>query len=150
MQMRSYLDMDFPARHHSPLPADRVNAQPWLIAGRLLIAPFAPRNGGLTAREVEAIEAMGHRLGRDRCAGLLPDCVAFWYSPSDGVATPLTATGAWLRVTALQHVVIDLHLLQAMQRVVPVTLLLKPPVSGRVPARRVPAKRAGIEAVAAA
>jgi hypothetical protein len=59
----------------------------------------------------------------------------------------LSAPGAWLRVTALQHVVIDLHLLQAMQRVVPVTLLPKPPVSGRALTRRPPKVQASIEAV---
>jgi hypothetical protein len=59
----------------------------------------------------------------------------------------LSALGAWLRVTALQHLVIDLRLLQAMQRVVPVTLLLKPPVSGRVLTRRPLKVQASIEAV---
>jgi hypothetical protein len=115
------------------MPADRAATRPWLIAGRLLIAPFAPRDSGLTAGEVEAIEAMGHRLERDHRAGMLPDCVAFWLSPIDGRATPLTATGAWLQITALQHVVVDLHLLRAMGRFVPVTLLAR-----RIPPAPVP------------
>jgi hypothetical protein len=131
--MRRYEDRDFPARDLAAMPAARAALLPWLIAGRLLMAPIAPRDGGLTAREAEAIEEMGIRLERDRRAGRLPGCTAFWFSPVDGTATPLTAPGAWLRVTALQHVVIDLHLLQAMGRVVPVTLLAK-----RVPTALVP------------
>jgi hypothetical protein len=63
-----------------------VNAQPWLIAGRLLVTPFASRDGGLTIREAEAIEAMGLRLERDRRAGLLPDSVAFGSARSMGGA----------------------------------------------------------------
>jgi hypothetical protein len=43
------------------MPADRVAAQP-VVAGRLLFAPFAPRDAGLTSHEAAAIEAMGKRL----------------------------------------------------------------------------------------
>lgn len=111
-------------RSKAPMPADRAAQQPWLIAGRLLFAPFAPRDAGLTARETEAIEAMGIRLERDRRAGLLPDSVAFWFSPLDGRCTSLTAGQAWLRLKVLQHVVVDMRLLQAMGRVVPLTLLI--------------------------
>jgi hypothetical protein len=65
---------------------------------------------------------MGERLGRDRRAGLLPDSVAYWFS-IDGRATPLTAGQAWLRLKVMQHVVVDMKLMQAMGRVVPLTLL---------------------------
>jgi hypothetical protein len=106
------------------MPADRAAAQPWLIAGRLLFAPFAPRDGGPTTGEAEAIEAMGIRLQQDRTAGLLPDCVAYWFSPINGRTTPLTANQAWLRARVMQNVVVDLRLLEAMGRVVPLTLLI--------------------------
>jgi hypothetical protein len=153
--MRRYEDRDFPARDLAAMPADRQAQLPWLIAGRMLVTPFAPQDGGLTPHQATAIEEMGVRLERDRRAGLLPDCTAFWLNPIDGTATPLAAPGAWLRVTALQHVVIDLHLLQAMGRVVPVTLLARrtPPASMPVPpaVRGRPRKAhatAGIEAAA--
>lgn len=120
--MRAFPDTS--DRSKAPMPADRVAAQPWLVAGRLLFAPFAPRDAGLTARETEAIEAMGIRLERDRRAGLLPDSVAFWFSPLDGRATPLTADGGWLRSRATQNVVVDLRLLEVMGRAVPLTLLI--------------------------
>jgi hypothetical protein len=107
------------------MPQDRLDQIPWLVCGRMLLTPLAPREGGLLAHEAVAIEQMGRRLEHDRHAGLLPDCTAFWCNPVDGAATPLAAPGAWLRVTALQHVVVDLHLLQAMGRVVPVTLLAR-------------------------
>jgi hypothetical protein len=123
--MRQYPDSSLLDRSNAPMPAERAAAQPWLIAGRLLLAPFPPRKDGLTPREAAAIEEMGARIERDRRAGLLPDCTAFWLNPVDGAATPLAASGAWLCVTALQHVVIDLHLLHAMGRVVPVTLLAR-------------------------
>jgi hypothetical protein len=133
------------------MPAERAAAQSWLIAGRLLFAPFAPRDAGLTARETEAIEAMGIRLERDRRAGLLPDSVAFWFSPLDGRCTSLTAGQAWLRSRVIQSVVVDMRLLQAMGRVVPLTLL-NPAAPGRhrVLARRAPKVQVSIEATATA
>jgi hypothetical protein len=180
---RTYADQNFPARHHTAMPADRLDGIPWLIAGRLLFAPFAPRDTGLTAQEADAIEAMGKRLERDRQAGLLPDSVAYWFAPIDGHTTPLTADVGWLRSRVMQNVVVDLRLLEVMGRVVPLTLLipteqgygaravrraapaaLKPtrrpkqavPIAAVASAasapvlqpRRVPAKKAGIEAVA--
>jgi hypothetical protein len=111
--LRRYLDQNFPARHHTPMPAGRAARQPWLVAGRLLFAPFSPRDGGLTAREAEAIQQMGIRLERDRRAGLLPDSFAFWFSPIDGRTTPLTASQAWLRSRVMQNVVVDLGLLRS-------------------------------------
>jgi hypothetical protein len=152
--LRRYEDRDFPARDLAVMPAARAALLPWLIAGRLLFAPFAPRDGGPTAGEaeaIEAIEAMGERLDRDRRAGLLPDSVAFWLSPVDGRITPLTASQAWLRIRVLQHVVVDMRLLQAMGRVVPLTLL-SPTVPGRhrVLTRRAPKVQVSIEAAATA
>jgi hypothetical protein len=147
--MRAFPDSSWSDRSKAPMPADRVAAQPWLIAGRLLFAPFPPRDGGLTAREAEAIEAMGLRLQRDRHAGLLPGSVAFWFGPIDGQTTPLKVNQAWLRVRVLQHVVVDLGLLEAMGRVVPLTLL-QPTVSGYGPrTHRAPKTQASIEAVVA-
>jgi hypothetical protein len=128
--MRAFPDTSWSDRSRAPMPPDRVAAQPWLIAGKLLFAPFAPRDGGPTAGEAEAIEAMGLRLERDRRAGLLPDSVAFWFSPGDGRTTPLTATQAWLRLKVMQHVVVDLNLLRALGRVIPMTLLPQPTVAG--------------------
>jgi hypothetical protein len=109
-----------------------------------------PRDGGLTAHEAEAIEAMGKRLQRDRAAGgLLPGSVAFWFSPIDGQTTPVTVNQAWLRVRVLQHAVVDLGLLEAMGRVIPLTLL-QPTVSGYGPqTRRAPKTRASVEAMVA-
>jgi hypothetical protein len=133
-------------RSNAPTPADRAAAQPWLIAGRLLFAPFPPRDCGLTAYEAEAIEQMGLRLERARRAGLLPDSVAFWFSPIDGRTTPLTASQAWLRSRVMQNVVVDLRLLEAMGRVVPLTLLPTVPFP-RVLSRRAPKVQASIEAV---
>jgi hypothetical protein len=132
------------------MPADRVAAQPWLIAGRLLFAPFPPRDGGLTAHQAEAIEAMGKRLQRDRRDGLLPGTTAFWFSPIDGQTAPVTVNPTWLKVRVMQHVVVDLGLLEAMGRVIPLTLL-QPTVSGYAvrAVRRVP-NVASIEAVVAA
>jgi len=151
--MRLYDD----PRHLAAMPAERVAVQSWLIAGRLLFAPFAPRDDGLAAHEAEAIEAMGLRLQRDRRAGLLPDCVAFWLRPSDGRTTPLTTNQAWLRSRVMQSVVVDLGLLEAMGRVVPLTLLpatvsYAPRVPGRTrePVRRASRTQASIGAVAAA
>jgi hypothetical protein len=112
------------------MPADRVATQPWLVAGALLFAPFGIRDGGPAAGEAEAIQAMGVRLERDRRAGLLPDCTAYWFGPIDGRTTPLTTTQAWLRLKVMQHVVVDMRLLQAMGRVVPLTLLPQPPEPG--------------------
>jgi hypothetical protein len=133
------------------MPADRAAQQPWLIAGRLLFAPFAPRDGGPTTGEAEAIQAMGVRLERDRRAGLLPDCVAYWFSPIDGRTTPLTAGQAWLRLKVMQQVVVDMKLMQAMGRVVPLTLL-SPTVPGRhrVLTRRAPKVQVSIEAATTA
>jgi hypothetical protein len=51
--LRAYQFQSFPDRAKAPLPADRVAAQPWLIAGRLLFAPFASRDTGPTALETE-------------------------------------------------------------------------------------------------
>jgi hypothetical protein len=127
--MRAFPDSSWSDGSKVPMPADRVAAQPWLIAGRLLFAPFPPRDGGLTARQAEAIEAMGMRLQRDRRAGLLPDSTAFWFGPIDGQTTSLTANQARSRVKVLQHVVVDLGLLEAMGRAIPLTLL-QPKVSG--------------------
>jgi hypothetical protein len=134
--MRPYSDTALADRSNAPMPAARAAAQPWLIAGRLLLAPFPPRSGGLTAREAEAIEEMGARIDRDGRAGLLPDSTAFWFNPIDGAATPLAASGAWIRCTARQHVVVDLHLLHAMGRVVPITLLLRRPTPDLGPVPR--------------
>jgi hypothetical protein len=44
--LRAYQFQSFPDRAKAPLPADRVAALPWLVAGRLLFAPFPPRDGG--------------------------------------------------------------------------------------------------------
>jgi hypothetical protein len=55
--MRAFPATSWSDRSRAAMPPDRVAAQPWLIAGRLLFAPFAPRDGGLTAHEAEAIEA---------------------------------------------------------------------------------------------
>jgi hypothetical protein len=133
------------------MPADRAAQQPWLIAGRLLFAPFAVRDGGPSAGEADAIQAMGKRLERDRRAGLLPNSMAFWFSPINGRATPLTANQAWLRSRVMQNVVVDLRLLEAMGRVVPLTLL-NPTVPGhhRVLTRRVAKVQVSIEAAATA
>jgi hypothetical protein len=133
------------------MPADRAAQQPWLVAGALLFAPFAPRDGGPSAGEADAIQAMGKRLERDRRAGLLPNSTAFWFSPIDGRATPLTANQAWLRSRVMQNVVVDLRLLEAMGRVVPLTLL-NPTVPGhhRVLTRRAPKVQVSIEAAATA
>jgi hypothetical protein len=145
--MRAFPDSSWSDRSKAPMPADRVAAQPWLIAGRLLFAPFPNRDTGPTSREIEAIEAMATRLQRDRHAGLLPDSTAFWFSPIDGRTTPLTANQVWLRARVMQHVVVDLRLIEAMGRIVPLTLLPPPPEL----VRRVPkARRAAIEAVVAA
>lgn len=147
--MRPYPDTSLSDRSNAAMPAARAAQQPWLIAGRLLFAPFAPRDGGLTPEEAAAIKAMGLRLERDRRAGLLPDCTAFWLSPIDGRTTPLTASQAWLRVKVLQHVVVDLRLLEAMGRVVPLTLLSPTePGRHRVLTRRAPKAQASAEAVA--
>jgi hypothetical protein len=78
---------------------------------------------------------MGKRLEQDRLAGLLPDSVAYWFSPIDGRATPLTANQAWLRSRVMRSVVVDLRLLEAMGRVVPLTLLI--PVESGYGARAV-------------
>lgn len=56
--MRAYGDTD---RCKAAMPADRVAAQPWLIAGHLLFAPSAPRDGQRVDK-TDAIEAMGARL----------------------------------------------------------------------------------------
>jgi hypothetical protein len=91
-------------------------------------------NGALTVREAEAIEQMGIRLERDGRAGLLPaDSIAFWFSP-DGRCTSLTPGQAWLRLKALQYVVIDRHLLQVIHRGVPVTLLARRTSPAPIPA----------------
>jgi hypothetical protein len=133
------------------MPAERAETQPWLVAGRLLFAPFPPRDGGLTTGEEEAIQAMGERLERDRRAGRLPDCTAFWFNPADGQCTPLAASQAWLRSKVMRHAVVDWKLLQAMGRVVPLTLLpppadrLHPSLWRRKPARVV--RKAEVEAV---
>jgi hypothetical protein len=111
-------------RSKAPMPADRAAQQPWLVAGALLFAPFAPRDGGPSAGEADALQTMGKRLERDRRAGLLPDSVAFWLSPVDGRTTPLTADVGWLRSRVTQNVVVDLRLLEVMGRVVPLTLLI--------------------------
>ena len=82
---------------------------------------------------------MGIRLERDRRAGLLPDSVAFWFNPIDGRTTPLAANRAWLLLRVAQHVVVDLDLMRAMGRAVPLTLV--PPVEAgqhRVLTRRAP------------
>jgi hypothetical protein len=123
---RAYDDLQFPPRHRAKMPQDRLDQIPWLICGTFLVTPFAGRgDGALTVREAEAIEQMGIRLERDGRAGLLPaDSIAFWFSP-DGRCTSLTPGQAWLRLKALQYVVIDRHLLQVMHRVVPVTLLAR-------------------------
>jgi hypothetical protein len=164
--LRAYQFQSFPDRAKAPLPADRVAALPWLIAGRLLFAPFPPRDGGPTADEADAIQAMGERLDRNRRAGLLPDGVAFWFSPIDGRATPLSAGQAWLRLKVMQQVVVDIKLMQAMGRVVPLILLAPiEPGRHRVLTRRaatacdalvssktrrhVPVRRRGHEVVAA-
>jgi hypothetical protein len=55
--MRPYPDTSLSDRSNAPMPADPAAQQPWLIAGQLLFAPFAPRDTGLTVRETEAIEA---------------------------------------------------------------------------------------------
>jgi hypothetical protein len=128
--MHAFPDTSWSDRSKAPMPADRAAQQPWLIAGRLLFAPFAPRDAGLTARETEAIEAMAIRLQHDRRAGLLPNSTAFWFSPIDGRTTPLTANQAWLRLKVLQHVVVDMKLLQALGRVIPMTLLPQPTEPG--------------------
>jgi hypothetical protein len=105
---------------------------------------------------------MGKRLEQDRLAGLLPDSVAYWFSPIDGRATPLTANQAWLRSRVMRSVVVDLRLLEAMGRVVPLTLLIPaaPGYGARAvrraaPAALIPTRRpkkahtpAGIEAAA--
>jgi hypothetical protein len=138
----AYQFQTFPDRSKAPLPANRVAAQPWLVAGRLLFAPFSPRDGGPTDGEAEAIQAMGERLDRDRRASVLPDSVAFWFSPADGRTTPLTAGQAWLRVKVMQHVVVDMKLLLALGRVIPMTLLPPPAEPGyeaRVVRRAAPA-----------
>jgi hypothetical protein len=122
--MRPYPDTSLSDRSNAPMPVDRAAAQPWLVAGRLLLAPFPPRTGGLTHHEAAAIEEMGARLERDRRDGLLPDCAAFWLS-YDGRTTPVTATRAWLQITALQHTVIDLDLLRTLGRAIPVTLIVR-------------------------
>jgi hypothetical protein len=116
--MRAFPDSSFSDRSRAPMPADRAAAQPWLVAGQLLFAPFAPRDGGPTGEEVDAIQAMGERLDRDRRAGLLPDSVAYWFGPIDGRTTPLTVGQAWLRLKVMQHVVVDMKLMQAMGRVI--------------------------------
>jgi hypothetical protein len=147
--MRRYEDRDFPARDLAAMPAERAAAQPWLIAGQLLFAPFAPRDGGPSAGEAEAIQAMGMRLDHDRRAGLLPDSVAYWFSPIDGRTTALTTTQAWLRLKVMQHVVVDMKLLQALGRVIPLTLLPQPAEPGygartvrrAAPAALIPARR---------
>lgn len=122
--MRPYPDTSWSDRSNAAMPADRAAQQPWLVAGRLLFAPFPPRDAGLTTQEAEAIEAMGKRIERDRQAGLLPDSVAYWFAPIDGRTTPLTADIGWLRSKVMQNVVVDLRLLEAMGRVVPLTLLI--------------------------
>jgi hypothetical protein len=101
--MRPYADQIFPARHHSPLPPDRLAALPWLVAGELLISPFAARKGGLSAAETDAVEAMRLRLACDRSAGRLPTCTAFWLSPLDGRTTPVATDAAWLRARRAQY-----------------------------------------------
>jgi hypothetical protein len=74
-------------RSKAPMPADRAAQQPWLVAGALLFAPFASRDGGPSAGEADAIQAMGKRLERDRRAGLLPNSTR-----------PVSSTGlAWRR-----------------------------------------------------
>jgi hypothetical protein len=82
MELRPYLDQNFPARHRSPLPPDRVAAQPWLVCGALLVSPFPsrPGDGVLSQQETEAIAEMGVRLEHDRAAGRLPDCTTFWFN----------------------------------------------------------------------
>jgi len=124
--LRAYQFQSFPDRAKAPLPPERVAAQPWLVAGRLLFAPFPPRDGGPTADEVDAIQAMAERLDGDRRDGLLPDSTAFWFSPIDGRATPLTANQAWLRLKVMRHVVVDMNLLRTLGRAIPMTLLPQP------------------------
>jgi len=123
--MHAFPDTD---RSKAAMPADRVAALPWLIAGRLLFAPVAPRDGGLTTHETEAIEAMGVRLERDRHAGLLPASVTDWFSPSDGRTTPLSTSQAWLRARVMQYVCVDLNLWR-VGRPIQMTLL-QPPTEG--------------------
>jgi hypothetical protein len=138
--MRAFPDSSFSDRSRAPMPADRAAAQPWLVAGQLLFAPFAPRDGGPTGEEVDAIQAMGERLDRDRRAGLLPDSVAYWFCPIDGRTTPLTVGQAWLRLKVMQHVVVDMKLMQAMGRLYPLTLMAPTePGRHRVLTRRAPA-----------
>jgi hypothetical protein len=133
--MAVFLDTD---RSKAPMPADRAAAQPWMVAGRLLMSPFTPREGALTDIEAAAILVVGERLASARRAGRLPACPVFWFNAADGRCTPLILVQAWLRVRVQQHVVVDLRVLEAIGRVVPVQLLVKPDVPRGATTRRAP------------
>jgi hypothetical protein len=70
------------------------------------------------------------------------------FRPIDGQTAPVTVNPTWLKVRVLQHVVVDLQLLEAMGRVIPLTLLQ--PGYGARAVRRTPKALASIEAVVAA
>ena len=59
-----------------------------------------------------------------------------WFSPLDGRYTPVPLLQAWLRLKVQQHTAVDLRLLEAMGRVVPVQLLARPMSRGATTRRR--------------
>jgi hypothetical protein len=98
----------FPPRWLAPMPADRAQAIPWLVAGDLLVTPWPARRGGLSDAEADAVRAVREHLVLAERDGRLPASDAVWIDARDGRCTPLTITSeAWLRGKMARHVTIS-------------------------------------------